>query len=173
MLDACMPLRRRTAMTYMHCAAVHATLSKKCIKIQVQVRHAFWSMHFFAAMASISKCFNASMLWHQSQNDAMARKIRILVQKKNVLGILFFKPMCTRVLEYRQTFFDYFFFDVKFSDKTPASEFSQGYKPLASSCSVLMTIPRVEEVFCPERLSDTRYQEMFESPPVTNVFTHC
>jgi hypothetical protein len=106
MLDACMPLRRRTAMTYMHCAAVHATLSKKCIKIQVQVRHAFWSMHFFAAMASISKCFNASMLWHQSQTDAMARKIRILVQKKTFWE---FYSLNLCVLEYRQTFFDYFF----------------------------------------------------------------
>ena len=60
---------------------------------------------------------------------------------------------------------------MKFSDKNPASEFSQGYKPLTSSGSVLMTIPRVEEVFCPERLSATRtrYQEIIEFRPVTKT----
>jgi hypothetical protein len=126
-------------------------------------------MHFFAAMASISKCFNASMLWHQSQNDAMARKIRILVQKKTFWE-LYSLSLC--VLEYRQTFFDYFFFDVNFSDKTPASEFSQGYKPLASSCSVLMTIPRVEEVFCPVRLSDIRDIKKCSNRLQSQMFSH-
>ena len=68
--------------------------------------------------------------------------------------------------------FSVFFFDVKFSDKTPASKFSQGYKPLTSSGSVLMTIPRVEEVFCPERLSAIRDIKKLSNSVQSQMFSH-
>ena len=61
---------------------------------------------------------------------------------------------------------------MKFSDKTPASEFSQGYKPLTSSGSVLMTIPRVEEVFCPERLSAIRDIKKCSNRLQSQMFSH-
>ena len=51
-------------------------------------------------------------------------------------------------------------------------EFSQGYKPLTSSGSVLMTIPRVEEVFCPERLSAIRDIKKLSNRLQSQMFSH-
>ena len=61
--------------------------------------------------------FGRLALYHRSRKFAR-KKFAYQLKKK----FWDFYSLKLRVLEYRQTFFDYFF-DVKFSDKTPASEF--------------------------------------------------
>jgi hypothetical protein len=68
--------------------------------------------------------------------------------------------------------FSIIFFDVKFSDKTPASEFSQGYKPLTSRLSTYDHTEGRGGILPRKAFGYTRYQEIIEFRPVTNVFTH-